>query len=202
MCYGTTSNGYLKQGVKLPGSGTNFEGYSSAADLAGRTYVHSEVREIGVQAYKSLETGQPGKVFKYAETGFTGGGEFKPHKTHRNGLGVDFMVPVLNQQGESEHLPTHLFNKPGYDIEFGDKGVYKQYTIDYEAMAVHIAALHEASLSRGYDLWRVLFAPELQAHLFDTRYVAYLKEHVQFSKLRSWVRHDGHYHVDFSIPCQ
>ena len=27
-------------------------------------------------------------------------------------------------------------------------------------------------------------------------------EHVQFSKQRSWVRHDEHYHVDFSIPCQ
>ena len=174
MCYGTTSNGCLKQGVKLPGSGTNFESYSSAADLAGRTYVHSEVREIVVQAYKSLETGQPGKVFKYAEAGFKGSGEFKPHKTHRNGLCVDFMVPVLNQQGESEHLPAHLSNRPGYDIEFGDKGVYKQYTIDYEALAVHIAALHEASLSRGYHLWRVLFAPELQANLFDTRCGAYL----------------------------
>ena len=68
-CYGTTSNGRLENGVQLPASGTNFEGYSTIARLAGRTYVHSSVKDIIVGSYKALETEQPGKVFKYAETG-------------------------------------------------------------------------------------------------------------------------------------
>jgi len=90
-CYGTTSKGSISNAVKLPGSGINYTGYSSAARIAGRTYVHSEVNKIIVESYKSLETTEPDKVYKYAETGLKTGGKFKPHKTHQNGLSVDFM---------------------------------------------------------------------------------------------------------------
>ncbi len=202
VCYGTTSNGRLEGGVKLPSSGSNFKGYSLAAELVGRTYVHSSVKEIVVSSYKSLESEQKGKVFKYAETGFKEGGQFKPHKTHRNGLSIDFMVPVKNRMGKSDHLPTNVFNKLGYDIEFNNKGVYKEYTIDYEALAAHIVTLHKEAKSRGFDLWRVIFAPEMQPNLFKTKYAAYLKKHIQFSKKKSWVQHDEHYHVDFEVPCK
>lgn len=201
-CYGTTSNGRLKHGVKLPDSGPNFVSYSRLASIAGRTYVHSKVKDIILASYKALEAEQPGKVFKYAETGFKEGGQFKPHKTHRNGLSVDFMVSVINEHGESVHLPTNPFNKFGYNIEFNKHSKYKQYEIDYEAVAAHIVELHKQSKKSAYDLWRVIFAPELQKHLLNTQYGAYLKKHIQFSKKRSWVRHDEHYHVDFLIPCE
>ncbi|MEC8229404.1 MAG: replication initiation protein, partial [Pseudomonadota bacterium] len=68
--------------------------------------------------------------------------------------------------------------------------------------AAHIVALHKASVKRGYTVWRVIFAPELQSYLFETSYAAYLRKHIEFSKKRSWVRHDEHYHVDFAIPCK
>ena len=118
VCYGTTSKGKLDRGVEVPRSGKNFITYSNIARLAGRTYVHSQVNSIIVKTYKSLEKEQPDKVFKYAETGFENGGKFKPHKTHRNGLSVDFMTPVTEESGKSVHLPTHPLNKFGYDIEF------------------------------------------------------------------------------------
>ncbi len=202
VCFGTTSNGRLEHGVKLPASGENYEGYSDIARLAGRTYVHSTVQDIVLNAYATLESEQPEKVFKYAETGFELGGKFKPHKTHQNGLSIDFMVPVVNPSGESVHLPTHPFNRFGYDIEFDNDGRLDEWRIDYEAMAAHIVALHKASVKRGYNLWRVIFAPELQPHLYKTQYGSYLAKHIQFSKKRSWVRHDEHYHVDFAIPCK
>ena len=53
-----------------------------------------------------------------------------------------------------------------------------------------------------FDLWRVIFDPKLQPKLFKTKYGDYLKANVQFSKKRSWLRHDEHYHVDFSVPCK
>lgn len=201
-CYGTTAHGYLKNGVQLPTSGNNFEGYSHIARVAGRTYVHSAVRDIMLVSYKNLETELPDKVFKYAETGFKEGGTFKPHKTHRNGLSVDFMVPVVNKKGISVHLPTHPLNRFGYDIEFNNQGEYEGFTIDYPAMAAHIKALHKAAKRQGQDIWRVIFDPSLQPHLFSTPSGAYLRAHLEFSKQRSWVRHDEHYHVDFSIPCK
>jgi len=201
-CYGTTSNGKLEGGVQLPSSGNNFVGYSSVARIAGRTYVHSTVKDIIVSAYHDLYKEQPDKVYKYAETGRKEGGQFKPHKTHRNGLSVDFMTPVVNSRGESVHLPTHPLNKLGYNIEFDANDKYNDLSIDYEAMAAHIVFLHKQSIKRGHNLWRVIFDPTLQANLFKTKYAHYLKTNIQFSKKRSWVRHDEHYHVDFSIPCK
>ncbi|NVJ61105.1 MAG: penicillin-insensitive murein endopeptidase [Gammaproteobacteria bacterium] len=202
VCYGTTSNGKLSNGVQLPSSGPNFVVYSTVARIAGRTYVHSEVKKIILAAYKQLEKEQPEKLYKYAETGFESGGEFKPHKTHRNGLSVDFMTPVVNKEGRSVQLPTNPFNRFGYDIEFDKKDHYDGLYIDYEAIAAHVVALHQQAKAQGHDLWRVIFDPELQPNLFKTQYGAYLKANVQFSERPSWVRHDEHYHVDFDIPCE
>lgn len=200
-CYGTTSDGRLEHGVKLPASGENFEGYSLLARMAGRTYVHSKVNDTILAAYRFLQNDQPGKVFKYAETGYKTGGPFKPHKTHRNGLSVDFMVPVVDTAGRSVHLPTHPLNRFGYDIEFDENSRYKHFTIDYEAMAAHIVALHKEAKKNGFDIWRVIFDPQLQRHVMNTRYSEYLSDNIQFSKKRSWVRHDEHYHIDFDLPC-
>ena len=201
-CYGTTSNGRLENGVQLPSAGDNFISYSSLAGIAGRTYVHSAVKGIILDAYSALSASMPEKVFKFAETGFRQGGEFRPHKTHQNGLSVDFMTPMISDAGASTHLPSHPLNKFGYDIELGPDGRYKNLRIDYDAMAAHIAELDRAAKKSGHKIWRVIFDPELQPGLFDTSYGNYLKENIRFSGKRSWVRHDEHYHVDFEIPCK
>jgi penicillin-insensitive murein DD-endopeptidase len=201
-CYGTTANGRLDNGVPLPRSGANFVVYSDVARIAGRTYVHSAVRDIIVDAYEALEQEHPAKQFKYAETGFKSGGAFKPHKTHRNGLSVDFMTPVKNAQGESVHLPTHPGNSFGYDSEFDKAGHYENLTIDYLALAAHLVALDKAAKARGHSIKRVIFDPALQAGLFRTPYANYLRRYIVLSQRPSWVRHDEHYHVDFAIPCK
>lgn len=201
-CYGTTANGRLENGVKLPSEGENFVGYSDLAATLGRTYMHSTARDIVVDSYKTLQQGEQDKVFKYAETGFARGGPFKPHKTHQNGLSIDFMVPMINKKGESLHLPTHPFNKFGYNIELDSKGKLDGQVIDYEAMAAHIVALHQAAEKHKTKVWRVIFDPELQPYLLMTTHAEFLKNHVTFSMRRSWVRHDEHYHVDFIVPCK
>ena len=202
VCFGNTANGRLENGVKLALSGDNFTTYSYLASLLGRTYVHSMVKVIVENAYESLSNSDPQKVYKYAETGFERGGKFKPHKTHQNGLSVDFMTPVTNGDGTSVHLPTNPLNKYGYNIDFDANGQFDDLAIDYDALAAHIVALHKEALAQGVDLWRVIFDPELQPNLFETKYADYLKQHITFSKKRSWVRHDDHYHVDFRIPCK
>ena len=202
ICYGTTKNGRLEHAVQLPSSGSNFVSYSSLAATLGRTYVHSTVRDIIVAAYKQLANDLPSKRFKYAETGFKKGGRFKPHKTHQNGLSVDFMVPVVNDKGESVHLSTHALNRYGYDIEFDAKGRLDNLTIDYEALAAHIVMLDKQAKAHSVKLWRVIFDPKLQPLLLKTKYGAYIKKNITLTKKRSWVRHDEHYHVDFDVPCK
>jgi penicillin-insensitive murein endopeptidase len=99
-------------------------------------------------------------------------------------------------------LPTNVFNKYGYNIEFDAEGNFEDYRIDFEALGAHIVALHKAALQRGFDLWRVIFDPRLQEKLFATNYGGYIKQHINIPTKKSWVRHDDHYHVDFSMDCQ
>ncbi len=186
----------------MPDKGKNFVCYSTVAALLGRTYVHSRVKKAVALAYKKLEKKAPNKVFKYGETSAKEGGSFWPHKTHQNGLSVDFFTPVVNEENKSVHLPTHPFNKFGYNIEFDKQGRYEEYSIDYEAMGFHLVALHKAAVEVGIKIWRIIFDPKLQSNLFKTKHGQYLLKNLQFSKKRAWVRHDEHYHVDFKVRCK
>ncbi len=201
-CFGTTSDGRLERGWKLPASGGNFSAYSTAGRLLGRTYVHSTVHAIVLDAYQALADALPDRVFVYGETGKRKGGEFRPHRTHQNGLSVDFMVPVTDADGRSVTLPTHAMNKWGYGVEFDAAGRTDGLSIDFDAIAEHLYALHRAALARGADIRRVIFDPGLQPFLHPSQRWPYLREHVQFSTRPAWVRHDDHYHVDFDIRCE
>jgi len=202
QCYGTPSKGRLEHGKLLPIKGKNFSSYSLLGSILGRTAVHNQVKDIILTAYQNLASSTPEKVFVYGETGWVKGGSFKPHKTHQNGLSVDFFVPVLNPKGQSTRLPTHALNKWGYGIEFDSQGVYKNYSIDFEAISKHLYFLDQTAKAKGVKIRRVIFDPGLTQKLEDTNRWPYLKRNLTFSKKRSWVRHDEHYHVDFEIPCK
>lgn len=201
-CYGTTSNGRLENACKLPYSGENFRAYSRAGGALGRTYVHCRVAEVVLAAYEDLRQQYPGKVFVYGETGWASGGSFKPHKTHQNGLSVDFMVPVVDKSGESVHLPGSVFNRYGYDVEFDARGRDGELTIDFEALAAHVLAIKRAADAKQVRIWRVIFDPQLQPFLHNTTAWPALEGQVTFSERQSWVRHDDHYHIDFDVPCE
>ena len=121
---------------------------------------------------------------------------------HQNGLSVDFMVPVLNGQSQSVSLPTSIFNKEGYSIEFNKNGKFEDLTIDFEAISAHIKALHVEANKAGIEIWRVIFDPVLQPFLFQTKNGNYIKKHILIPNKKSWVRHDDHYHVDFKVKCK
>jgi penicillin-insensitive murein endopeptidase len=202
ICYGTTDNGHLASGWQLPSSGDNFEAYSLIGVGAGRNYVHSTVHAIVVESYASLHRSMPDKHFVYGETGKKEGGKFSPHKTHQNGLSVDFFVPVVDGAGKSVALPISPLNKFGYNIEFSNQGKYDEYQIDFDAMAAHLLELKKAADSHGIKIWRVIFDNELQKPLFTSKNGSLLKSQLVFSTKKPWVRHDEHYHVDFVVPCQ
>jgi penicillin-insensitive murein endopeptidase len=201
VCFGSPSDGHLENGQRLPRSGSNFQPYSTLGVLAGRTYVHSRVRRVVVAAYGTLAKSIPGIVFIYGETGFRDGGPFKPHRTHQNGLSLDHMVPVIDEDGKSVTLPTNLFNKFGYAIDFDAHGRFEALTIDSRALSELILHLHKAAIEEGIEIQRVIFDPKLQPLLHKTTNWEYLRNHIQFSKKRAWVRHDEHIHVDFRVPC-
>lgn len=202
QCFGTVSNGSLKDGVRLPGSGPNFTAYSSVAANVGRTYVHSRVARAVVSAYAALEKSRPGASFVYGETGWPSGGRFRPHKTHQNGLSVDFFVPVVDSAGKSVPLPTSVADRFGYDIEFGGDARFGEFAIDFEALSEHLYELHQAAKREGAGIALVIFDAAYLPRLFATPKGKFLRENLPFMKGKPWVRHDEHYHVDFRVACK
>jgi len=202
ICFGTPAQGRLENGQRLPPFGKNFTSYSWVGWALGRTAVHSRVNEVVVATYRKLGEALPEKTYVFGETGWPQGGLFRPHKTHQNGLSADFMVPVFDSDGKSVPLPTNIFNKWGYGIEFDSNGKYKNLTIDFESLAAHLYYLDQVAKAQGIKMRRVIFDPPLLQRLYSTRYGPYLSKNVSFSKARPWVRHDEHYHVDFDLPCR
>jgi penicillin-insensitive murein endopeptidase len=199
-CFGTTAHGSLESGWRLPRNGTNFRTYSSLGWLLGRTFVHSSVHEVMLDAYRELEASHSNLYFVYGETGWATGGRLRPHRTHRNGLSVDFMVPVRNASGDVAALPTGLLDKLGYGLEFDDAGKLGELQIDFEAIAEHLAALKRAARGRGVGIAKVIFEPPLRARLEQTRAWPQIRA-LPFTNKAVWIRHDEHYHVDFVVPC-
>lgn len=202
QCYGTVSKGRLSGAVSLPVSGPNFSAYSKVAAAVGRTYLHSTVAEIVVASYAALQTAAPGTVHVYGETGLASGGRFRPHRTHQNGLSVDFFVPVRDGKDRSVPLPTSVSTRFGYDIEFDASGAYDEYRIDFAALAEHLFQLHAAATARGAGIARVIIDPRFFPPLFDTPRGPWLRATLPFMKATPWVRHDEHFHIDFSVPCK
>jgi len=202
ICFGRPGKGRLEGGVALPLGGANFTAYSRLASVLDRNYVHSRVADAIVEAYAGLAADRKDLVFVYGESGHAGGGPFPPHRTHQNGLSADFMVPVRDAGGTSVALPTHPTNRYGYGIEFDRDGRSGGYRIDFDAVALHLGALHRSARRRGLGIERVIFDPDYLPRLFATSRGAYLQAHIPFMQRQAWVRHDEHYHVDFALPCR
>ncbi|OGV43990.1 MAG: hypothetical protein A2X48_05765 [Lentisphaerae bacterium GWF2_49_21] len=198
---GSTKDGKLVNGKRLPTSGINFTAYGYFLIALGRNSLNDKVRVVVLDAYDIMEQSYPSVHFVYGECSWPSGGRIRPHATHRNGLSIDFMVPVKTVKGPSV-LSTSIFNKYGYSLEFDEKGycASQKCYIDFEAMAAHLIALHKAAEKHGLRIWRVIFAPELQPYLLKTEIGSDIEKTVRFSKERPWVRHDEHYHVDFVNP--
>lgn len=201
-CHGTVGHGSIEDSVKLPLSGPNFEAYSALGVVLGRTHVHSKVADVVGAAYAAMAVTVPDARFVYGETGWPSGGRLRPHRTHQNGLSVDFFVPVRDAAGRSVPLPTTATRRFGYDIEFDAQGRYEDLSIDFAAMAEHLHQLHLAARAWGVGIALVIFDPPLLPRLFATPRGPYLKQNLRFMSGRAWVRHDEHYHVDFDVPCE
>ncbi|RYF17989.1 MAG: replication initiation protein [Comamonadaceae bacterium] len=191
QCFGTVAKGRLEKGVKLPSSGQNFSAYSSLGTVAGRTFVHSKVAEVVVAAYDALAKGKPE----------VSGGRFRPHRSHQNGLSVDFFVPVTDPNGKFVSLPIGVTNKLGYDLEFDAEARLGELRIDFDAIAEHLYQLHVAARARGVGISMVILDPQYHSKLLSSSRGTYIRQNIPFMKGKPWVRHDEHYHVDFAVRC-
>lgn len=197
--YGTSAEGRIENAKRLPTSGPNFETYSRLGSALGRNSVHEKLRQSILESYADLFQHFPEYRFVVGESGWPWGMNFYPHKTHQNGLSVDFMVPVLEFDQPSV-LPHAFWKGWGYWIDFDTQGKFENYRIDYKAMRIHLLALKKAANRNGVFIQRVIFSPELQKQLKKSKKEKRKLKKIPFSKSPAWIRHDEHYHIDFYIP--
>lgn len=193
---GRVGGGKIVNSKRMHFQGENFTTYSFICYLAGRTFVHDKVRQTMLDAYTACQQIVPNRTFVIGEIGLKKGGRFLPHRTHQNGLSVDFMTPLL-KKGKA-YRSHHLFNLWGYTMEFDKQGKRGDLTIDYETMARHLLELKKAAKANGLQIRKVIFDPVLQPYLMQTTVSEAIKD-LPFTKKRVVIRHDDHYHVDFGV---
>lgn len=187
--------------LNLPFSGANFICNSRLGHGAGRYYLRGKAAAAVLAAYAELESAHPEFSYMYGEMGWKGGGRFKPHRTHQNGLSADFMTPVYKLDAKGGRvaalLPASALNLWAYEIRLDGNGAFEDYRLNAEAMIAHLAALHAAAGRHGLRVERVIFDPPLLKILRSSPGFFRLKS-LNFMENQAWFPHDGHYHVDFA----
>lgn len=201
---GTVGNGSLKQGKLIPYKGENFIYFDRRSYLEGRAFLHGDVRATLLKMYDSLSTALPNRYFTVMECANQNGGELFPHKTHQNGLSVDFMMPLIRYDKPYYGLDTLGINH--YALNFNDQGNYtadETIKIDFNTVAHQILLLDKFARERGLHVQKVILKIELKDELFSTKFGKVLKNSdiyfVQGLSPAINALHDDHFHIDFGF---
>lgn len=201
---GTVGNGVLKNGKLMPYKGVNFMYFDRDSYLEGRAFLHGDVRAAVLSSYDSLNRVLPNRYFGIMECSNETGGELFPHKTHQNGLSIDFMMPLIKDGKPFYGLDT--LGAKHYTLNFDDKGRYTRDTkveIDFNLVARHILLLDFYAKKVGMNVAKVIIKIELKEALFATPYGQILKESDIYvvNGLSPLINalHDDHFHIDFGF---
>lgn len=201
---GSVSQGSLKNGKLVPFNGPNYHYFDTLSYLSGRAFVHDKLKATLIKTYKELESAHPDHHFCLMECSNKEGGKIHPHRTHQNGLSVDFMSP-LQKNGEPYYGLDSL-GAEHYLLSFDAKGRYAEDTsisINFEVLAQHLLILESQAREQGLKISKVIFKMELKDELYSSKYGEKLKQSsIYITKNLSPLinaLHDDHYHVDFEL---
>lgn len=202
---GTTGNGTLKNAWQISYKTSNSKYFSFISYyFAGVGYVHSSLYKTLTDTYKTCESSCPGIQFRIMECSLKNGGKTLLHRSHKNGLSVDFMVPKMKDQKQVKR-----YDKMGlwhYLLNFDAEGrltLNKDVVIDFETMGRHILALDDAARKNGLAISKVILKIDLKDEFYSTKSGKEVKKRgIYFARNLSEILnkvHDDHYHVDFKI---
>jgi penicillin-insensitive murein endopeptidase len=170
----------------------------------GNCYVNSKLYKTVLDAHVECEETCKNIDFKMMECSDDNGGEILLHRTHRNGLSIDFMVPKL-KNGKQTTFYDHL-GLWHYLLNFNSEGKLKfdrAVSIDFETIGKHIIALDNAARANGLVINKVILKLELKDDFFKTMSGKEVRRRgIYFAqRLPDIVNnmHDDHYHVDFKL---
>jgi penicillin-insensitive murein DD-endopeptidase len=202
---GTPGNGSLKNAYQIKYKTNNSRYFSfTSFYLVGTGFVHSKLYQTLLDSYNECETTCPGIKFRTMECSLKKGGKTLIHRTHRNGLSIDFMVPkVKNEKQVKTYDRIGLLH---YLLNFDSNGrlkMNKMVSIDFETMGKHIIALDNAARKNGLAISKVILNIDLKDDFYSTKSGKEVKRRgIYFARNLSKtidMVHDDHYHVDFKI---
>jgi penicillin-insensitive murein endopeptidase len=196
---GTVAQGHLEHGRPIRPWGPGYATYSYLGAAIGRQYVNEAVRDALVASFAAVAAREPRRTIVVGETGWPSGGRFWPHRTHQNGLSVDVFMPLMDATGAPARPDTWPWNKFGYGLEFDAEGRLGGLRIDFEGLAGFLRELQAQAGARGLAIQKVIIAPEFVPLLLATpsgQQIGPLA--ALLSRGPAWVRHDEHFHVDFT----
>jgi penicillin-insensitive murein DD-endopeptidase len=201
---GTVSKGTLENGKLIPFKGENFRYFDTLSYISGRAFLNENVKQTVLETYKDLERQLPERRFFVMESSNKNGGELFPHRSHQNGLSIDFMMPLI--KGNKEYYGLDTIGKDHYWLEFDNNGKYskdKSVSIDFDLVARHILLLDKYARDHKLKIAKVIIKTELKGKLFATSNGQKLKGSGIYivNSLTPLINslHDDHYHIDFEI---
>jgi len=199
---GNVSKGTLAHGKLMPFKGTNFRYFDAKSYLSGRAFTSDKVKQSMLDSYRELEEQVPGRQFYVMECSNEHGGKIFPHRTHQNGLSVDFMMPLL--QDKKPYYGLDTIGADHYWLEFDNAGRYSKdqtISIDFNLVAQHILELEKQARKNGLKISKVIIKTELKDELFATAFGQQLQTSGIYvvKSLTPLINglHDDHYHIDF-----
>lgn len=202
---GTPGKGSLHNAYQVNYKTNNAKYFSPMSYyLFGNGYVHSRLYNTLIQSYKECEKTCPNVDFRLMECSDKRGGVLMLHRTHNNGLSVDFMVPKIKNGKQSK-----FYDRLGlwhYLLQFDSSGrlkLNKKVKIDFETIGRHIIALDNAAHKNGLKVSKVILMIDLKDDFYKTQSGKEIKRRgIYFARKLSPavdMMHDDHYHVDFKV---
>jgi penicillin-insensitive murein endopeptidase len=199
---GTVSSGSLVNAKLIPFKGSNFNYFDSSSYLNGRAYLNEKTLKTLIGAFAKLKDEVPNRNFCVMECSNKNGGKLFPHRTHQNGLSVDFMMPLIK-----DHKAYYKLDSMGgnhYWLTFDSQGKYsedKSISIDFDLVAHHILLLDDEARKNGLKISKVIINTEMKDELYATDYGKKIKAKNIYvvQSLTPLINslHDDHYHIDF-----
>lgn len=107
--------------------------------MARRASLNGAVKNTLLEAYDSLFRPLPKRFFRIMECSNEEGGELFPHKTYQNGMSVDLMMPLV--QDNQPYYELDDLGADHYWLSFDDQGRYDNDTsvrFDFNLVALEL----------------------------------------------------------------
>jgi len=184
ISYGSSNKGSIENARRLPYKHKGYSTYSYLGYLAGRTYVHENVKNTLLEAFENLHEKYQDWDFVIGDASYKEGGPMAFQEEKQNGLEVDFLLPLVeNGIPYSKQRITNYWN---YSMEFDEFGRLDGMEVDYSVLAGMLVAIQEAGANYQLTIKKIEMHPEIKRGLLGKNLASLLK-----NILGGSVRKDG-----------